>query len=317
MKITTTSELINAITSDVIDNAMITVYSLSSRNEFAQVIINDLADLHPSWRNTLISLAIYPIQKWAYHSRQQLNISWENFDEKGMSFFGIQGYHELLCKQKDLLYVTDSVVQIIDEILNDISLDEMQLLALQVIHGCDSSQVFNLVKADDGDYLIRKEKLSKYHLRQYYKKALETVCKKYAKRINKTISSIADNTPTDDEIKTVYHDADCLIRLCRKFKSENSLNCFHNIYPKDVCDMVEKCVDCLSEYPFKSKDVKFVISNKINSVTNQETMNGLGKSEQYMRDRYNEGIAAISMLLWGYSSSQIIGFMELSKRYRG
>lgn len=316
MRFTSTKELIEAMEVKSLNDAPIIVYSLSKHGEYAQNIMNQLVDTHATWKNTLLALALYPLQKWACHSRDSMGINWDYFDDDEFSYFGINGYKELILKQKSLLIATDNILNIVDKMLEDESINEKLLLALRSIHGFDKKQIYDYVSSDDGSYVIEKEKMSKFYLEKYYQKALETVCKKYSREINKIAKSISISLPTDEDIKVVYHDADRLLNVCRKLNKTSSYKYFDNVNIELLNNQISNCVESLNTYPFKSKDVHLVLSNQLNGKSKACSLEQLGRSRQYLYDRYNEGIAALSMLLWGYSSSQIIGYLDAAKTYR-
>lgn len=312
MKITTTKELINAMMQEVVNEAPVIVYSLSQHGKYAQQIINELVKEHPTWKNTLMALSVYPIQKWAYDNRLLLNLNINEMDKDiGDYFLGIFGNINMIERQKISLDSSKAVIDIIENMFLDKNTNTLTAQTIRGVHSNKIDDIYDFVKDDDADCTIKKEKMSKYDLCKHYRNALTTVCRKYSREINKIIKSIETSSPTEEEIKIVYHDADYLLKVCRKMKSSFNRR-YYNVDSDNLCSIIDSCIACIETYPFKGKDIALIMNNTINGVSVKDTTRKLEKSTQYLYDRYNDGIAALSMLLWGYSSSQIIGLLNMN-----
>lgn len=284
-------ELIN--NSSVGDELFIkSVYTNSHHNKLILNGLNSLSN-EKEWKNTLYLISIFPLLNWAKESRRKLNIDIENLntliEESDLCYFGINNYNKLL-KQHNSLRIANKIINIISEAIdnNRYDLPNKDIAVVRAAHGANYPDV------------------SKYLMSTKYISALSKLCQNIYRDINETLSVIKNDIDLlDDELCLPFHNTDILVRMYTEIR----YNCFSKNKQIDYSQTISSLDDmlsCLLAYPFDGE----LIYDVVNLIATEHTENyiaeKLNRSRTFIRSRYNEGINALSMLLWGGITKELL-----------
>ena len=269
------------------------IYTYSKRAKIALNVLNECADEHPEWLNTIQMISIHPVQTWAREMRMALSLSLENIVtalNTGDLYLGFEN-RSLLNQQKRVLEVTDEAMDLMHEVLieNSLELPGPEIEALRALHTASQSEVSNFI----------------FH--KYYKTALEHLCEGISDEVNVILEPIqAELMDMEEELKVAYHSAYLLVQmgktLSREEHKRSSLADFEVLY-----DQIMRCIESLKTYPFNGEDMYQITSMVFQGYREVRIAKELNKSRTYVRAKFRDGTNALGMLIWGYATPAIVG----------
>lgn len=268
------------------------VYTNSSHASLACSIMNDCLASNPEWKNAIQMLSVYPVQMWAASTRRALHIDTMAIDtaiaEDG-DYFGINAARSMR-NQQAVLDATDEALAVLQFAVagENVGLGK-NLSAFKAVHDSNAPDV------------------SKYLLQTRYPDALRTVCAAVSDDLNEILSPLESHyVLADEELRMAYHDADLLIRmgpilLDEQYRKHSDINY------RETCTAMSQCITALKSYPLNGIELHSVIEKTFFGWKEVDIANALGRSRTYIRAKYRLGTEAISYLVWGYATQQIIG----------
>lgn len=266
----------------------------SSRSKLAKQYINEILFEHPEWKNLLISIVCFPIQKWAKQQREILikqNGLIEISELGNFTYYGIK--INSLTKQKidDEIDKTNKIIDYIEKILFEEEYHMKNTKVLAAIHD------------------INKPDETIYKVANYYKSSLEYVCCKYNDEFENIIKDYGKEFLSKDaEYEILYHNTEVLLKskgLIEDLINSPSISEKKADYEKTK-EILENCISALKTYITKDRNIYTVIKMKYDGVPDGEIVKAINKSRSYVRSKYKEGIEALSYIMWGYSSRSIL-----------
>lgn len=256
----------------------------SSHSKLIKQLLNELITQYPEYQNLLLTLACYPIQKWASIQRgEALKTKKLYFNLINASEIGLVNI------VTDDLTLTNQIVDFLDNILNlqdnDICLD-----VIRSAHGLYSPDV------------------STFRFQTHYKETLLKLCKKYNSAFNKLIENESKYLAIDEDIELVYHNINILMKsrsILLKISNSKNIKTKY-IDSKQMLQSIQTLINTLDTYYLEPDLTKQIVSMKFNGSTENEIAEKVKKSRVFVRNRYTEGITALSYVLWGYSTRDIL-----------
>ena len=268
------------------------VYTQSEHEKLIKKTINSLIN-KKEWQNTLLSLSVYPVQKWASECRKQINIDSLDLETITLNeemFFGIKAYYNM-SKHLSMLKITDEVMSVIEEGLNNNTLfNKKELSILNAAHNIDCPDT------------------SKYLFTTNYENILIKYCEYYSNKINFILNKGTEiSASLNDDEAYAFHNTDILIRMYTTiktyyFKDKRDVD-FDEVYLK-----LNDCFECLNSFPVNREDIYDVVKMVADEKYEVEIANSLGRSRTYIRSKYKRGVEAISFILWGYTAKDILQY---------
>ena len=261
----------------------------SSKKTLARKTINKLLNEHPEWQDLLLSLVCYPIQVWASDCRNKLNFNLIN--ELALDNASVMGItnKEVIKRQIKLNKSTNRIICFIGSSLRQISMNDKDCEILGIIHGNIEKEITN------------------YRFVREYENALIKFCKKYNDEFKKMYKKIQDEfEKIDDDNQYTYNNTDLLLKLKKKLKYlvANEIN------TGEALKQINLCIKQLDSFIMNGKDMSKVIKMYSDGKTEENIMQELNKSRVYVRDRKHEGIKALSYIIWGYSTKNILNNLK-------
>ena len=258
--------------------------------------MNNLALEHPEWADTIALTASYPVQKWAYDVRRKIGINDRYIStlldsEEHDTYFGLMHKNNLKNQERMLETTTE-------------------LLNLFAEYEKENTDLSNMLVKVHG--IKRNIPYTPYQIRKYYRDALTDFCHKYSERVNMIIEKIADqrdNVETDMQL--VYHNADTLLKTIAKMKKSRKEYQQMEIYSAILC--VTQCIIEIDSYPFYPTYLSDVLRMKMEDITQSKMAELLDVSQEYISRKYNEATHILSILIWGFSSMDILKIINATK----
>lgn len=277
------------------------ISALPTRSEHKQMateILNKILLKHPEWLPTVVSLAAYPIQVWARESRSGLSLNpavlIQNIAEYHRDYFGFIN-PSVLSSQKIQLEHTDRIIDLITEILYGKKRlkDEKKMCSLRNIHG------------------LKKTNVTFYTIRSCYEDAVVEVCQKYNNEFKEMTDSVSEAAEMiSGDIRYVYHDADkliCLLPVMRKDKGKREFS----IDYQAAAEMLDQCIHALQKYPLKGEAIYKVMRYHAMGYSPVWIAEKYEMSVNSVKLRIHDGDLALSYLIWGYASRDIIDLITV------
>lgn len=254
----------------------------STHSTLIKKYINDVVSEYPEYQNIIEALICFPVQKWATITREKLNIAPENIETileyQLDDYFGINNY-KFLNKQKESLKISNKALDYIEKSLTNYKV-------LMSAHGYNSHDT------------------SKYIMTTHYKMDLIDYCREnndnYLKIIEPLIKEYSD---LDDDIQFAYHNAPILLRLKGAIKDNKSTN---QMNYERVVEILDNCIKSLDTYYVQDKKIIKVAMYYSEGLKEAQIAIRMNKSRTFVRNMQKEAINAISYIIWGYTTHNII-----------
>ena len=256
-------------------------------------VMNRLLSEHPEWYPTAVAFASYPIQKWADSQRAKIRIEMARLLTAihGGDSDGNVSFIEMKNRNMEN---TAEIISLTEEILNaeaETKVQQRKKEALLAIHGYEEHELSSAVT------------------KKYYEPAIKEICMEYNDRYKNLAVSIAslylDSTARYDALEFAYHNTDILIRMLNVTSRVEYRRKSRKDYD-DVLLAVNKAIEALKDYPLNGKEIYMIIRTVADGKSEREFSRTIGKSMGYVTKRYKEGIYALSCILWGYSTREIV-----------
>lgn len=245
-------------------------------------VINDVLKRHPEWLPAAAVLISYRMQKWAFEERKRLDLA---SIADHFQYFGITRMSQMSVQYSNM-DDTEKLLEIADEIFYGTSgkLTSKEQAVLKGVHAVsDSTEV------------------SMYLIRTRYCTALEHACSSYNRKIRACTRSLQERQNNlEQDIGYLYHDTEMLLNL---FSSKHRLG---SISHTAVRNDLNACIQALQTYPLGDDLMCRVIALSAEGYSQTVIGEKLGIVQSYVNQKYKEGIRALSMLLWGFSTKDIL-----------
>lgn len=262
---------------------MIKLYTTSASRMCAEKMLNAYAEEHVDCQMFLKMLGEFPAQKWAEEVRSKVKIDLSTIDLailEDSKFFGISINSDVtLSYHQDTLKTTSSINNIFDEKLRKLK-----------VTGIQKSVIENIFFGNND--------ISKYYIQKEFTNILDIICKRIMPVVMKEYNKIQKNIESiDDETMVVFHDAEMLFKLAKSFNVYSKKT--YGIYKKDVHYIFEDIIKELQTYPF-TDDIYTPLYAVYYGESIHKVCLNIGKHNDYVKRRYDEGIEALNMIIWGY-----------------
>ena len=276
-------EFINKNTRSIQYNKIPT-YSIHST--LAKKYINEIIADYPQYQNILEALICYPVQKWADETRKKLKLDEDNLNTiiqyETDEYFGIKNT-DFLKKQKIILQISKEELSFMDSKLNN--------EILVAIHGYKP-----------------EHDISKYKMVEHYKQTVIEFCETNNDDYRKIIKPlISEYNKLDDDIQFVYHNASILLQtksIINKYDAEICKK--DEINYQIISQIIDKCIKQLNTYYISDKYIERVAMLYSDGNNEFNIAKIIGKSRTYVKNIKKDAIEAISYIIWGYTTHEII-----------
>lgn len=268
----------------------------ASRHEHhCRVILNQILIGDPGSCPLIISLCAYPVQSWADHMRNSLDLdlfSLQKFlEEKQESYCGIVRYSRLNL-QKETLTDSARMLHLTEEILNGESRCSLNLKVLKTLNAVHGSM---------------KEDVSKYCIDIYYEASVREIIQEYGEDFRKLDQKMENaSAMLDRDMKTAFHNTEYLVQIAPLVRRNAGRVKGNQIDFELVDHAIHACLSAVGTYPFEGDAIQNVLILRSQGNSEAECARIIGKSRKYIHARYEEGIRVLSSLLWGYSAREIV-----------
>ena len=256
-------------------------------------VMNRLLSEHPEWYPTAVAFASYPIQKWADSQRTKICIDMNRL-LTAIHGGDTDGNYSFLEMKNRNMEKTSEIISLTEEIMNteaETKAQQRKKEALLAIHGYE------------------KHEISRAVTKKYYESAIREVCAEFNDKYKDLAISIAslytDSTAWSDALEFAYHNTDILVRMLNVTSRVEYRRRSRKDYD-DVLLAVNKAIGALKDYPLNGKELYMIIRTVADGKSEREYSRTIGKSIGYVTKRYKEGIYALSCILWGYSTREIV-----------
>ena len=281
-----TTELIDFINKNSYTVKYNKIPTYSAHSTLAKKYINEIIADYPQYQNILEALICYPVQKWADETRNKLKLDEDNLNKmieyEMDDYFGIKNV-SFLKKQKIILQISKEELSFMDNALsNEI---------LVAIHG----------------YKPKKD-ISKYKMVEHYKDTVLEFCKKNNDKYHEIIKPlIKEYNKLDDDIQFVYHNASILLQTKSIIKKYDANVCKNDeINYQTISQIIDKCIKQLNTYYISDEYIEKVAMLYSDGNNECNIAKIIGKSRTYVKNIKKDAIEAISYIIWGYTTHEII-----------
>ena len=269
----------------------------SSHEHRCREILNALLEEDPNSYPLINSFCEYPIQKWAEESRKSLELdlsALQDFlEERRDSYYGVVRYSDLSL-QKKMLMNSEKMLRLTDRILSGKSecpLNNKELKTIRAIHGSESDDV------------------SKHFIDNYYEESVKKVICSYKEVYRQLYEIIREEfSELEGDMQSAFHNSDYLVLIAPLISSDAGRVKGNQIDYSLVKNEIDACVSAVAGYPFNGMEIQKVLLLRAEGCSESECARRINKSRKYIHTRYEDGMRAISSLLWGYSSREYCSF---------
>lgn len=333
----------NIVNSIIYNNApQINCVSYSGRAIKTNSLLKTYLATFPEDINTVLGLVSYLFQKWAIEN----DIADNDKEQEIKSSLLVDTMDRLITVQEKLKAVcgeypaqrTKAYTRSRENTKAIVALTEEAVERLQY-HPDGGEDMYTCIK-----YVHMEDKENSavsYHLlTKCYIRAVRTIAGAYGERYNKLFGDISrDYMAIDNEYKSVYHNTDLLLDMykrtiwdypsgkdrARKLLGCDSIDEMLNITDKDdvffgaeyILRMMfyfDDAIEKLKNYPKHGDDLYRLIRYSTDAFNLNKNVDklaaGLNMSPSQYRYRYKEAVEALSIILWGYSTREIIKILS-------
>lgn len=266
--------------------------------KFVCSTLNELACETAKWSDSIAFLASYPIQKWADNARSELGIneiyitSMIHSDALTDNYFGLL-HKENLENQRECLECTSQLIYLFDAYIRKRS-ESGKLL--NAIHGLNSKMC----------------PYSSYKIKKMYRQAVIDFCTENCDKINQCTSRIQKQQDSiEKDMQFVYHDADDLLKTIAKMKKSKKVYEQMELYSAVMT--IAQCIMKIETYPFYPSLLSDILRLKMEDMTQSQIAKILNVSQEYVCRKYNEATGILSILIWGFSSMEVLEIINSKK----
>lgn len=265
--------------------------TLSGRSPSASKILDSLLNTHKEWINPITALISHPIYKWAEEQRKILNLdpgAIISSIQSEYDYFGLIQYETAVIHTKNL-DISHKIAELTDFILSnpESELNDDQKLILSGIHGLQNKEV-SLAKTN-----------------KYYEAAVIKMCTEYTKLYDFLVGRIYKKPENADaDIAFIWHNTNLLIMICPTLKKE--YGGAYNIQLGNAVQSIWDCVNSLQTYPFNGTEIYSIVKEFASGTKERAIAKQFNRTRDYINYRYAAGLAALSILLWGYVPLDVV-----------